>query len=88
VALACLALAAGRGVRVRRWEELSVETRRLLVRHFEDELLPLLTPRAVTLSPGHPFPVIPHLTLAFAVLLWRSPAGSTASSPSPEPRAS
>jgi polyphosphate kinase len=29
----------------------------------------VLTPRAMTLSPGHPFPVIPQLTLTFGVVL-------------------
>jgi polyphosphate kinase len=33
------------------------------------EISPLLTPRAITVSPGHPFPTIPSLTLAFAVML-------------------
>lgn len=65
----CLVALASRGIRVRRWDELDPPTGAGLVRHFETELLPLLTPRAVTLAPGHPFPIIPHLTLAFAVLV-------------------
>ncbi len=65
----CLAAAAERGVRLRTWAELPDTVRAELTRHFTAELLPLMTPRAVTQSPGHPFPVIPHLTLAFAVLV-------------------
>jgi polyphosphate kinase len=65
----CLRLLAGRGVRIRRWESLDPGARQALTRHFTSELLPVITPRAVTLSPGYPFPVIPHLTLAFAVLV-------------------
>ncbi|MGE3616289.1 MAG: polyphosphate kinase 1, partial [Gemmatimonadales bacterium] len=65
----CLAAVASRGWRVRQWAELDPAARDALTRHFRSELLPLLTPRAVTLSPGHPFPVIPHLTLAFAVVV-------------------
>ncbi len=60
---------ASRGFRIRRWAELNPAARQALSRHFERELLPLLTPRAVTMAPGHPFPIIPHLTLAFAVLV-------------------
>lgn len=69
VARATLALAGAAGLQIRRWADLDPPSKVLLTRHFESELLPLLTPRAVTLSPGHPFPIIPHLTLAFAVLV-------------------
>jgi polyphosphate kinase len=43
--------------------------RETLRAHFVQEIGPLLTPRAITVSPGHPFPSIPPLTLAFAVVL-------------------
>jgi polyphosphate kinase len=65
----CLTAAAGQGVRLRRWEELDDSARAALAKHFEAEMLPVLTPRAMTLSPGHPFPLIPHLTLTFGVVL-------------------
>ena len=65
----CLRAAAGQGLRLRRWEELDDTARAALARHFESEMLPVLTPRAMTLSPGHPFPVIPQLTLTFGVVL-------------------
>ncbi len=68
-AVAGLAELASRGFRIRRWAELDPPARSALSRHFQTELLPLLTPRAVTMAPGHPFPIIPHLTLAFAVLV-------------------
>ncbi len=64
-----LALLPAQGVRLRKWAELDPNERMALVRHFETELLPVLTPRAVTLSPGHPFPAIPQLVLAFAVMV-------------------
>ena len=57
------------GLTIRRWEDLDPPTKASLTRYFEAELLPVLTPRAVTMSPGHPFPIIPHLTLSFAVLV-------------------
>ena len=65
----CLGAAAAKGVRLRRWEELDEAARAALARHFEAEMLPILTPRALTLSPGHPFPIIPQLTLTFGVVL-------------------
>ena len=65
----CLAAAHGQGIRLRTWNELDPVTRSELTRHFQQELFPLLTPRAVSQSPGHPFPIIPHGTLAFAVLV-------------------
>jgi polyphosphate kinase len=36
---------------------------------FHREIFPLLTPRAITMSPGFPVPLLPHLTLCLAVLL-------------------
>src|ERR1041384_1598683 len=66
---ACLAAAAARGVRLRRWDELDDAARAALTAHFERELLPVLTPRAVTLSPGHPFPLIPQLVLTFGAIV-------------------
>ena len=65
----CLALARGRGIRLRTWNELDPVTRADLIRYFQQELFPLLTPRAVSQSPGHPFPIIPHGALSFAVLV-------------------
>ena len=60
---------AGLGYRIRRWEELGADERESLRRRFRREFFPALTPRAITLSPGHPFPLIPALTLSLAVTL-------------------
>ena len=65
----CLARARERGLVLRSWEELSEGERDALTAHFTAELLPALTPRAVTMSPGHPFPLIPQFTLTFAVVV-------------------
>jgi len=65
----CLDEARARGVTAMSWLELAPSDKAALARHFEERLLPVITPRAVTLSPGHPFPVIPALTLVFAVLV-------------------
>ena len=61
---ACLRLS---NTRLRSWETLGESDRDALRARFSAEILALLTPRAITVSPGHPFPVVPPLTLAFAV---------------------
>lgn len=65
----CLAVLARYDVRVWTWNTLAEAERDSLRQLFRDEVLPLLTPRAITVSPGHPFPTVPPLTLAFAVML-------------------
>ncbi|HSG08739.1 MAG TPA: polyphosphate kinase 1 [Longimicrobiales bacterium] len=60
---------AEKGVRLRRWEEVNLEAQTVLSRHFEEEIFPLLTPRAMTASPGHPFPRLESLGLSLAALL-------------------
>ncbi len=65
----CLARLAERGHRIRRWESLDPSEREGLRLRFRREFFPILTPRAITQSPGHPFPVIPALTLSLAVAL-------------------
>ncbi len=65
----CLHGLRTRGVHLRRWGELADEARERLRDHFRSELLPDLTPRTLTLSPGHPFPVMPDRVLSFALML-------------------
>lgn len=60
---------AERGVRLRRWVELSTEAQASLSGHFERDIFPLLTPRAMSASPGHPFPRLESLGLSLAALL-------------------
>jgi len=67
--VACLQALADVGVRVRRWHELDAAQRADLRARFEDEILPALTPLAMTLSPGHPTPRMPHLSLSLATML-------------------
>lgn len=66
---ACLARLAEYGYRVRRVSELDDTQREALRTRFRREFFPALTPRAITMSPGHPFPLIPPLTLSLAVAL-------------------
>jgi polyphosphate kinase len=71
----CLARLADHGHRLRRWAELDDGERNALRLRFRSEFFPLLTPRAITVSPGHPFPVIPALTLSLAVTLQSEATG-------------
>jgi polyphosphate kinase len=69
----CAAEAAAYGARVVTWNELDVSRRDQLRAVMRDELLPALTPLAMTLSPGHPFPRLKHLSLSLAVVLLDRP---------------
>lgn len=65
----CLAALASAGVRILRWSDVPETARARLSEQFRREWFPLLTPRAITVSPGHPFPTVPPLTLSLAISL-------------------
>ena len=69
----CAAEMAAYGARIVTWNELDVGRRDQLRALMRDELLPALTPLAMTLSPGHPFPKLKHLSLSLAVVLLDRP---------------
>lgn len=73
---ACAAEAAAYGARILTWNELDVGRRDQLRALMRDELLPALTPLAMTLSPGHPFPRLRHLSLSLAVVLLDRPGAA------------
>jgi polyphosphate kinase len=73
----CLKAAEALGVRILRWSELAPEQQASLRERCRDEIFPELTPLAMTLSPGHPLPHLPHLGLSLAVVFRRG-AGSEA----------
>ncbi len=56
-------------VRIRRWHELDADEQAELTTFFHDQVLPLLTPHAITRAPGHPFPHIPNLELALGLMV-------------------
>jgi polyphosphate kinase len=56
---------AAAGIEIVDYAELSHADQRLLRRHFERDMFPVLTPLAV--DPGHPFPYISNLSLNLAV---------------------
>ena len=70
---ACAAEMTAHGGRIVAWHELDVGRRDQLRALMRDELLPALTPLAMTLSPGHPFPKLKHLSLSLAVVLLDRP---------------
>jgi polyphosphate kinase len=68
----CLRAAAMAGIRLVRWSALDDEQRQSLRERCRDEINPGLTPLAMTLSPGHPLPHLPHLGLSLAVVFRRT----------------
>ena len=57
------------GVFVKKYDQLNNEQKKFVKRYFETSLFPLITPMAI--DQGHPFPVLPSKTIAFAVSLAR-----------------
>ncbi len=57
------------GVRVRGWADLTDQERSQLKSYFDDQVFPVLTPKAITRAPGHPFPHIEDLRLSLAVVV-------------------
>ena len=68
---ACLAAAAAVGSRIVTWNALAESERDAMRRRFEDEIIPGVSPMALTLSPGHPLPHLPHLGLQLAIVFRR-----------------
>jgi polyphosphate kinase len=56
---------AGHGIRIRNWDSLDGETKRLARKYFRRSVFPVVTPLAV--DPGHPFPFLSNLSLSLAV---------------------
>jgi polyphosphate kinase len=71
----CLRDAAREGARLVAWTSLTERERETLSARCRDEIYPALTPLAVTLSPGHPIPHLPHLGLFLAVVFRRERDG-------------
>jgi polyphosphate kinase len=70
-AVDCLRAAEAIGVRIVTWDALTAPERDVLRARCRDEIHPALTPLAMTLSPGHPLPHLPHLGLSLAVVFRR-----------------
>ena len=72
----CLAEVARVGTRIVAWGDLTDDEREVLTDRCREEIHPGLTPLAMTLSPGHPLPHLPHLALSLAVVFRREPGGT------------
>jgi polyphosphate kinase len=59
----------GVGVSVVYWAELTQQERTELRTHFTDDILPFLSPKALTRAPGHPFPVVTDRRVVLLVVL-------------------
>jgi polyphosphate kinase len=57
------------GIRIRQWSDLTDDEAAGLRTYFETQAFPLLTPRAITRAPGHPFPMIDEQQMSLAVLV-------------------
>jgi polyphosphate kinase len=57
------------GIALRDWPNLGPDERAVLERRSADEIVPLLTPKALTRAPGHPFPQIADRRLTLAVMM-------------------
>ena len=66
---------------IKKPEDLSADQRKYVQRYFETTLYPIITPMAV--DGGHPFPVLPSRTIAFAVNIIRSEKNHLAIIPIP-----
>ncbi len=64
---------AAHGVRIRTWGELDASARAALDPFFRQQVFPLLTPKALTRSPGHPFPYIRDGRISLALVLRDAP---------------
>jgi len=68
---------AHQGIRLMAWTDLESAERARLGEYFGAEIQPLLTPKALTRAPGHPFPLIGDRRLALAVVLREGSRGAT-----------
>jgi len=57
------------GLSIVRWEELTEDERRQLRARCAEEILPFVSPKALTRAPGHPFPLVGDRRLALLVAL-------------------
>jgi polyphosphate kinase len=72
----------GEKIYVKKIEELSADQKKYVQRYFDSTLYPIITPMAV--DGGHPFPVLPSRTIAFAVNIIRSEKNHLAIIPIPK----
>jgi len=69
-------------VNFKKYTEFSEEQKKYIDRYFEASIFPVITPMAI--DQGHPFPVLPSKTTAFAVMLKRGDRNFLAIIPIPK----
>lgn len=57
------------GIRLREWADVGADERSQLAQRFRAEIMPFLTPKALTRAPGHRFPQLGDRRVALAVML-------------------
>ena len=57
------------GISLKRWDDLTPNEQQGLGDYFKESVLPIVSPRAMTRAPGHPFPRIAGLDLSVAVMI-------------------
>ena len=72
----------GEKIFIRKTDALSADQKKYVQRFFDTTLYPIITPMAV--DGGHPFPVLPSRTIAFAVTIIRSEKDHLAIIPIPK----
>lgn len=58
-----------KGIRLRAWQDLSADEQSTLRQYFLDQVFPILTPKALTRSPGHPLPYASDRRIGLALSL-------------------
>jgi polyphosphate kinase len=56
-------------LRIQRWDQLAEDDRQRLRKRCADEVLPFVSPKALTRAPGHPFPLVGDRRLALLVAM-------------------
>ena len=72
----------GEKIFIKKTKDLSLEQKKFVQRFFDTTLYPIITPMAV--DGGHPFPMLPSRTIAFAVSIIRSEKNHLAIIPIPK----
>lgn len=57
------------GIRILEYEQLDLEAQEYLKSYFDERVFPLLTPKAITTTPGHPLPYVEEFLLSLAVVV-------------------
>lgn len=73
----CLPALEAAGVRIVSWADLDAAARSYANGFFDQRVFPLLTPRAITVAPGHPFPHLANLSMSLAVMVRDPRRGGT-----------